>query len=734
MTEPLSSGVESRPHCSNWHVHDLGNLFVAQLFHFAKDERRAEFVGQLGEQLFNNDSVLYGPTLMVLDRIEFDELCALQPQPVHTKTHADLIKVAREGAVLSQFVDLSKSLEEGLLSHVFRLMAVAQQVCGRPDKTTSVSGNKHPEGVFIAQPTSSHPLALLSRLVGNRSGNHSIFEHCWNLGHVIVHDGTARRQSSIRNSSGKLGWMPFFWLSDPGLPVRTERIELAQVSVSATQDRLEAVGKVQEIDPVRQIWTYTEGVVARFGPTTVYADRLEIHRAPVDQYGIARGNVRVEDPEGTIRANYLIFWFGPKKGPDGQIAAADQVEIDLATFQGRAESAVIREGLWEFLNVSGTNCRRPLPLYEIKAKRLLIRPGKDGALIEPRLTILGRNIGRFPNRNFSLDQRNEGLQLPSVGYRAGAGLGIAWSSSFLLGDQALIRFDFSVYPRALPSYGVTYSHSFLSAKQSMAKFVSDSELRERFRTSFFDDIRVENPDSAGNNIRKNRNAVTIQSIWNTASSARLDSERFSKAIDLTFDRSGPVGPFGIALQMKGQKIKRDDDEFIDRGLVSLSLQFPKWTLSKGLWTDVRVDSFGKVGGSGTFGWARGQAGLVYEPIPQFRMAGAYVQGLESGQSDYLADRLVSKRALHLRADLSLGGTKLSFLSKFDQDRRTWYDKEWSASQEVGCLEVFMVRREFPRDYVLGVRLRLDDFTSRLKKRKLERTRPVETQAISRTKG
>ncbi|MCC7230006.1 MAG: hypothetical protein IT203_06400 [Fimbriimonadaceae bacterium] len=528
--------------------------------------------------------------------------------------------------------------------------------------------------------------------------------------------------------------MPFFWPSDPGLPVRTERIELPQIPVSVAQDRLEAFGKVQEIDPVRQIWTYTEGVVARYGPTTVFADRLEIHRAPEDQYGIARGNVRVEDPEGTIRANYFIFWFGPKKGPDGQIAAADQLEIELGSFQGRAESAVLREGVWEFLNVSGTNCRRPLPLYEIKAKRLLIRPGKDGALIEPHLTILGRNIGRFPNRNFSLDQRNEGLQLPTIGYRAGAGLGIAWSSSFLLSDQELMHFDFSVYPKALPSYGVTYSHSFLSAKQSMAKFVSDSELRERFRTSFFDDIRVENPDSAGNGIRKNRNAVTIQSIWNTASSARLDSERFSKAIDATYDRSGPAGPFGIAFQMKGQKIKRDDEEFIDRGLASLSLQFPKWELSKGLWSDVRIDSFGKVGGSGTFGWARGQAGLVFEPVPQIRLAGAYVQGFESGPSDYLADRLVSKRAVHLRADLKLGGTKLSVLSKFDQDRRAWYDKEWSASQAVGCFEVFMVRREFPRDYILGVRLRLDDFTSRLKKRKLERTRPVEPQTISRTKG
>jgi len=44
MTEPLSSGVEARPHGADRDVHDLGNLFVAQLFHFAEDERSAKFV------------------------------------------------------------------------------------------------------------------------------------------------------------------------------------------------------------------------------------------------------------------------------------------------------------------------------------------------------------------------------------------------------------------------------------------------------------------------------------------------------------------------------------------------------------------------------------------------------------------------------------------------------------------------------------------------------------------
>jgi len=113
------------------------------------------------------------------------------------------------------------------------------------------------------------------------------------------------------------------------------------------------------------------------------------------------------------------------------------------------------------------------------------------------------------------------------------------------------------------------------------------------------------------------------------------------------------------------------------------------------------------------------------------LGAAYVAASEAGRPDFLADRLVSKHAVHLRADLNLGPTKISYLAKFDNDRNKWYDREYSISQVVGCIEPYVVKREFPNDYAVGIRLRLGDFLGILQRREQVRTKPVPLQTISR---
>ena len=108
--------------------------------------------------------------------------------------------------------------------------------------------------------------------------------------------------------------MPWIWLPESASHVLQAKAAVQKPAISQFGDQLEIVGKVQDIDIVHSVETYTEGAVAKFGPTTVFADRLEVHYGAKDRYGIARGNVRLEDPEGRLTANYVVFWYGPEHG------------------------------------------------------------------------------------------------------------------------------------------------------------------------------------------------------------------------------------------------------------------------------------------------------------------------------------------------------------------------------------------------------------------------------------
>jgi hypothetical protein len=406
------------------------------------------------------------------------------------------------------------------------------------------------------------------------------------------------------------------------------------------------------------------------------------------------------------------------------MAVADDVHFKIENVTASAQYATLKPERWEFYNVAATNCQRPLPLYVLRSKKIVLVPGKQGTVYHPQISILGKELPALPTRRFSLDRRNPGFQIPAISWRRDGGLGIDWTSGFLLNDQTLLQADVSSFQRQLPSYGLTYSHSFIPANVGATKIAAKSELAERFAWSYFDDVRIPAVESSANFTTKKRNSVTALTTWNTGSTARLESERFSKAIDVAYERGGIQQGLGTYLQVRGQSIRRGSESFIERGLVTGTLQLPQWELAHGLKADVRFDLQGLAGGEGTFGWARSQIGVVYRPISQLAIGAAYISAAEGGHPDFIMDRLVSKNAMHLRADLNLGPTKVSYLAKYDFNRKNWYDKEFSISQAVGCLEPFIIRREFPRDYVLGVRLRFGNFFDLLERRKQTRTKPT----------
>jgi hypothetical protein len=122
----------------------------------------------LSQEFGDDNPILHVSAFVRLDAVEFGEFGSLESEPVHAEADANLVEVAREGAILSQFADLSEAFKERFLRHVLGFVSVSQQVSRRTYKTVSMSGNQHAECVFVSLAASSNPLSLLRRLVYDR--------------------------------------------------------------------------------------------------------------------------------------------------------------------------------------------------------------------------------------------------------------------------------------------------------------------------------------------------------------------------------------------------------------------------------------------------------------------------------------------------------------------------------------------------------------------------------------
>ena len=112
---------------------------------------------------------------------------------------------------------------------------------------------------------------------------------------------------------------------------------------------------------------------------------------------------------------------------------------------------------------------------------------------------------------------------------------------------------------------------------------------------------------------------------------------------------------------------------------------------------------------------------MFNPSRMVRMGGAPVYGSHVGEPTFDIDRLFATRAFHGRLDFDFGTTRLSFLTKYDLDRRKWYDNEIGLSQVAGPIEPFVTFREFPRTVTFGVRLRAEQAFDKLRQRLENRT-------------
>lgn len=427
--------------------------------------------------------------------------------------------------------------------------------------------------------------------------------------------------------------------------------------------------------------------------------------------GVAEGNVLLTDPDGTVKASRLEFNWDLKTG------SATDVEAKIAGVLIKAREALIAPGRYELLDAEGTSCP---DIYYLRSRRVVIRPAEKAVIERPRFSVGPLRLPTLPNQSVSMDQRVTGFRLPTLSFRRGVGMGITWNSGILLDTRTALTAGFNVFPETLPSYGLEIARSDVPPTRSTGLISPRSELSERFSYGYFENVTIKSPENEAGYLSAQRSTISLGSYWNQRALTRTGEARFSKLIDVAYERGGKRGDIAAVGQLRAQHIRQDDGPFRSRLVAQAAVGLKPLAPAHGLSSLVRLDLRADLSEDSTFGWARLQLGAIFQPTRQIRIGAAYMLGAETGRAEFEVDRLYSTNAFHARADLDLGPTKVSYLAKYDFERKKWYDREYSISQVMGCLEPYVLWRQFPSDYRIGLRLRIDDFLGLLSRRDFRR--------------
>ncbi len=515
----------------------------------------------------------------------------------------------------------------------------------------------------------------------------------------------------VASSHGNLGRMlpgPYVPAKLPAPAVEAPIRQQAKLDETLTVEYMEAA-----FDSAANVWTFSGGVKAKYGPTVLTAPRLVIDMT--NGKGTSEGGVEVTDPEGSLHCEVFEFRWREKTGH----ATGATIQIDQNRFLAREVS--VEPGLWELQDVRAAFTRTGESNVWLQASSVTIRPGIDGVARHVYLEALGKKIGPIPRVAFQLRKRIKGLGLPSITNRRGVGVGVTWDAGIPLGDHGVANVFWETFPRQSPGYGLGLAFSPLDPG-TPNPISPTSDLGERFSEGWFDSVTVARPEDEERDLRNPRLSYGVGSFWNRGTVARSpDATDVSKRIDLVYEIGGNAGGFGYVARTALQSVRPDSaTPFRERALVGGTLSLPPLSFGDDLAVRSRVDLFGTGSRFGAFGFARAEAGLVYCPNRDFAMGAAYVAGGEAGRADFGYDRLGSKSAVHLRADYSRGPYTFRYLAKYDTATRLWYDREFELAIVAGPFEPFLQVRQFPSETRLGVRFRIDGLRDRIQQRKQDR--------------
>lgn len=514
--------------------------------------------------------------------------------------------------------------------------------------------------------------------------------------------------------------MPWYGLTEflqiqPGVVAREQEPQIKRTvfKEKATGDELIVEAGTWSYNAQSDLFTFSDGVRVLYQQSVLTADKLQVQPGEVKKLR-AQGKVRLVDPDGQIEADDLeITW---KEG--SQSGHATNVVARIADARITAETMDIKPDRFDFHNVTGTTCVRRNATYMLRARNLVVIPGSYAVADRPSIYLFGHKIIDLPIRRYNLDRRSEGIRIPALTYRQGFGVGVNWTSGFLLNSQTNLSIATSVFRKLRPSFGVLWTKSFVPATSSTSLTAPRSEILERFNYGFLDSIENPNPEAENLALRARKSTLSIGSTLNETAIGLGFNTQISKIIDTAYEIGANVRGWGALGTVRFQTLKENNDAYSTRGSLRATFSSPLTRVTPTITQFNRVE-IGSFVGTKQFTWAIVQSGLAYRPSRLWSFSAGGFASQNFGTQEFIADQLFATRGLIWRVDYQSRLTKFSFLRKWDVNRK-WYDQEYLVSQAVGCVEPYVLYRQFPGDFRVGVRLRLDDITDVFRNRSIDR--------------
>jgi hypothetical protein len=485
------------------------------------------------------------------------------------------------------------------------------------------------------------------------------------------------------------------------------------LTVTAPQHVINVENKTEE---------WLGGVVVTYGPTTITADRMTLHLDDDDPYGETIGNVKLTDPEGTLTASDLTFHWKKKTG------TGHTVVITVSMLKLQAESIDIQPDLWTLRNVGATGCKLKLPLYFINTREVRIRPSKGITAIRPQISVFGQKLPTLPTQGLSFGGTGASFDLPYPTYRNERGFGINWTNALEFGTETGLFTRYAVYQRSLPFYNAALMHSLLKGEKPETV---RTEIGDRLGFAYFDSVQVRNPASERMYLGTRRLDVGIASTFGIdARDTTTVKEKINKPIELVGHASGEVSGFAAMGIVRAQQVRIGNGATKSRTILEQNVLTPSLDLGPNLTAFARLDAAEFMGES-RYNWIRGQAGIAYEPLSNIRLGVSYTSSKAWGIPDFPYDAPFRSREVGMRADFDFDTTQLRLLVKYDPSDRSIFDREFYFSQVIGCIEPFVVYRERPHKFFVGIKLPINRVFDRLLKVKNEREKAIRS-AISGT--
>lgn len=489
--------------------------------------------------------------------------------------------------------------------------------------------------------------------------------------------------------------MPIIWSLPPSVAVFGQEVQIVKLTES-----LRITAKSHTFKRIDSVAEFTGDVEAVFGVTKLNGDQITFYLPAGSsksflRKAIAKGNVTLIDPDGTISAQRLEFdW-------ETGIGTASEAVVTIAGMELRVAQIDIQPGQWTLNEVNASLCKEEH--IGFASKKLVYRPSERATFYDAQLKLFGKTVLGLKSQSFDLGPEGRTAFWPDVVIGGSRGIGVQWTGRYKITDELRFGTRFGTSTSSSP-WGQAYLTQGLLAKGSPIR-TPRSDSAEVAGNGFFENVNVRDPEAEISKEREARGSISLGTSWNQSQYADLPGN-INKPYELILEGGGELNRFGWFAQIRGHRLDQIDADDLNRITTLASVSLPIMSVSRNVKLISRIDSRTYVSGkTNQGGWIRGQAGVVLSLESLVRIGVAYSESTSFGDLPLSIDALDSKSAFHFRADFRGGSTNVSTLLKYDPDRQSWYDHEFSIHQVAGCIEPFVSFRARPRRITFGFTLR-----------------------------